>query len=859
MTFAPYSMIVRSLALAGLALFLSASPGGSGGGGTTPLPTPATGSVTIAGTVSGTIIKAVRADTNAVISQADTALLPGPPPFTFTLSDIPVGVPVKVFFFSAGQTFPFYGGSPLTNVFTVQTAVPIDLGFVTMSGVRATSPNQLTNVTLGAEDPIVPQGIVPPPATLMVTTHAPTTGSAIVDFAVQNFTIGGQGQQHLHISVDGGATHHFFNGSTNNVLDDNGQPTSNVQRQSIGSFRLNNLPVGQHLVTARLATASNIEFTNTEAKPPVTINSLPAPPATLTITSPSPGASSPSGSVLVSFTVQNFTIGGQGTPHFHIYLDGGTANHFFNGTTNNVLDGNGQPVANITRLSTTSFQITGLSGPHTIHLRLADGVEQELQNTEAKPPDLNFSVQSPPGSPTLTINSPAPGASLPVGPVLVTFTIQNSPIGPSTTRSRMHFYIDNDPIVYKFYDGQGSTEEGNSSGVRYQGFHTHFVHWKSASSFAINGLASGTHQVKFVLTDANDNELSNPEATKSLIFSVSTPPTKDLVLEPVLTGLNFPVGMSLAPDKRIFYNERLTGAIRIIKPGWLLDPTSCANIRVATDTEQGLLGLTLHPNFAQNHWVYVYYTEIGGTRNRVVRYTESSGICTLDKVILDDLPVNTFHIGGIIQFGPDGMLYVVIGETGNPPLSQDLTSLAGKILRVNPTDGSAPADNPFISNANANAKKVYSLGHRNSFGFTFHGHTGHLWETENGENDNDEINRIVSGGNYGWPTVAGIAGNANFRNPILTYTHTIAPTGIISIPENSAVYPAAYQNNLLFVDYKEGRIRRVVLSGADLTQLGSSSIAYNGGNGQLISLMLGEDGFVYVSNTLGGIFKVVSK
>ena len=228
-------------------------------------------------------------------------------------------------------------------------------------------------------------------------------------------------------------------------------------------------------------------------------------------------------------------------------------------------------------------------------------------------------------------------------------------------------------------------------------------------------------------------------------------------------------------------------------------------------------------------------------------------------MILDNLPVNTFHIGGIIQFGPDGMLYVVIGETGNPPLSQNLTSLAGKIPRVNPTDGSAPVDNPFFSDANANARKVYSLGHRNSFGFTFHGHTGHLWETENGENDNDEINRIVSGGNYGWPTVAGIAGNANFRNPILTYTHTSAPTGIISIPENSAVYPAAYQNNLLFVDYKEGRIRRVVLSGADLTQLGSSSIAYNGGNGQLISLMLGEDGFVYVSNTLGGIFKVVSK
>ena len=181
-------------------------------------------------------------------------------------------------------------------------------------------------------------------------------------------------------------------------------------------------------------------------------------------------------------------------------------------------------------------------------------------------------------------------------------------------------------------------------------------------------------------------------------------------------------------------------------------------------------------------------------------------------------------------------------------------TLAGKILRVNP-DGSAPLDNPFINDANVNAKKVFSLGHRNSYGFTFHGHTGHLWETENGPSDNDEINRIVSGGNYGWPTVGGIAGNPNFRDPILAYTPTIAPTGIIAIPENSTAYPASYRNNLLFVDFNTGKIRRIVLSGPDLTLLGSSSTAYNGGQGGLLSLMLGADGFVYVSNT-NAIFRV---
>ena len=243
----------------------------------------------------------------------------------------------------------------------------------------------------------------------------------------------------------------------------------------------------------------------------------------------------------------------------------------------------------------------------------------------------------------------------------------------------------------------------------------------------------------------------------------------------------------------------------------------------------GAAGLTLDPDFANNKFVYVYHSASSPLRNRVVRYTESSGSCTQETIILDNLQASTNHNGGIIQFWPDGKLYVIIGDSEISANSQSLTTLAGKILRVNP-DGSAPNDNPFYGtdpnpDPNSPRKKVFSLGHRNSYGFTFHGHTGHLWETENGPGDNDEINRIVAGGNYGWPTVGGIANNPNFRNPILAY----APTGIISIPENSTVYPAAYRNNLLFTAWNDGRIRRVILSGPDLTLLGISSTAYTGG------------------------------
>ncbi|MGH7180574.1 MAG: PQQ-dependent sugar dehydrogenase, partial [Nitrospiraceae bacterium] len=481
---------------------------------------------------------------------------------------------------------------------------------------------------------------------------------------------------------------------------------------------------------------------------------------------------------------------------------------------------------------------------------------------------------------TVAITSPSRGASLPVGSVLVTFTIQNSPVGPSATQPRMHFYVDSDPIAYKFYDGPGIVEEGNLSGVRYQGVHTHFVHWKSSSSFAISGLSSGLHKVRFVLTDANDKELTNTEANKTLNFLVEIPPAGDLQLERVLTGLDSPVGLSLAPDGRVFYNERRTGNIRIIDPGWQLNPTPFCHIDVATaGFEQGLLGLTLDPGFANNHFVYVYYTardaatpgSTEGTVNRVVRYTESSGQCVLgsETVIIDDIPMAHDSNGGILQFGPDGKLYVVTGDA-----ELDGTTLAGKFLRVNP-DGTVPVDNPFSNSNDAKEQKVFSYGHRNSYGFTFHPHTGDLWETENGVDDNDEINRIVAGGNYGWDTGRGEQQRTGilhdpccidpiavfFANPPCDPTNpggacVIVPTGIIAIPNDTTVYPDAYRNNLLFVDYSAGKIRRIILGGADLTQLGTLSVAYNGGNGGLISLMLGADGYVYVSSFNGEIFRV---
>jgi glucose/arabinose dehydrogenase len=316
-----------------------------------------------------------------------------------------------------------------------------------------------------------------------------------------------------------------------------------------------------------------------------------------------------------------------------------------------------------------------------------------------------------------------------------------------------------------------------------------------------------------------------------------------------------------------------------------------ATLTVGAGIEKGLLGIAVDPNFSANGFVYVYYTAETGSVpafvNRVVRFTATTSngdtVATslTPTVIVDNLPAADAlhgHNGGIIQFGPDGKLYIFVGENEVALDAQDLTSdlssdptsivgsavLRGKILRVNPTDGTAPSDNPFFSNVNANAKKVYSLGHRNSFGFTFHPLTHDLWETENGPSIDDQLNRIIAGGNYGWPFCTGICGDSRWIVPIITFNPCcIAPTGIVAFRADS-VYPAPYHNNLLFADFNVGQLHRIVLSGPGLTDLAPSghTIACDCGLGGLVAVMHGlnvpgQDGYIYVSNVSGSIFRVV--
>ncbi|MET0801215.1 MAG: PQQ-dependent sugar dehydrogenase [Actinomycetota bacterium] len=212
--------------------------------------------------------------------------------------------------------------------------------------------------------------------------------------------------------------------------------------------------------------------------------------------------------------------------------------------------------------------------------------------------------------------------------------------------------------------------------------------------------------------------------------------------------LDQPVGFTVTPGGRIIYLERASGEIRRLNRRTGRDRLLHRIGGVNSAGERGALGVALHPRWPSVPLLYVYITRapVGGAlRNQVLRF-RIVGHRALQRRLLLESPVGsrTNHNGGRLAFGPDGKLYIVIGDGGSDPgTAQQLTGEPrGKILRMDP-DGSVPATNPFGS-------LVWSFGHRNSIGFAFDPDTGRLWESENGPECNDELNRIVAGANFAW-------------------------------------------------------------------------------------------------------------
>ena len=310
-------------------------------------------------------------------------------------------------------------------------------------------------------------------------------------------------------------------------------------------------------------------------------------------------------------------------------------------------------------------------------------------------------------------------------------------------------------------------------------------------------------------------------------------------VETFLSGLNFPVTMAFAPDGRLFFNELQTGRVRIVQNGVLL-AQPFATLPVETFGERGLLGLAFDPQFANNRFVYLLYSDPSGVQ-RVVRFTDVNGTGVSPTVIVDRLPSAVVHNAGNIGFGPDGRLYVTIGDSTDPANSQNPNSLAGKILRYNP-DGTVPAANPFGA-----TNPAFNLGLRNSFDFTFHPQTGVIYASENGLNCDDELNRITPGGNYGWrPNYPCGDTDASFIAPLMRFNPSIAPTGVAFY--TGSVFPQ-FRGSLFLVDFLSGRVRRFVVDEARRGQIIQSETVVDGGFGSLLDIVQGTDGFLYFSST----------
>ena len=317
-------------------------------------------------------------------------------------------------------------------------------------------------------------------------------------------------------------------------------------------------------------------------------------------------------------------------------------------------------------------------------------------------------------------------------------------------------------------------------------------------------------------TNEETETTDNTSGSEEILFSTED---LDYEIEIIGEGLEIPWEIATLPDGRLLVTERPGTVV-------MLDSEEKYTIHdVEHIGEGGLLGLAISPDFNDSSQLFLYYTYSSENQiyNRVSRFTLQENTLTDETYILDEIPGARFHNGGRLKFGPDEKLYITTGDAQDSNLSQDVNSLAGKILRINP-DGTIPEDNPF------EGSPVYAYGLRNPQGLSWHPISGDLFASDHGPNSQDEVNLILPGKNYGWPIVSCLEGDSQYEDPVSCYSDfTLAPSGIAFLQwdnlTESPLYVAGLRGNMimrvdlndeggfvrqeeLFRDY--GRIRTIV-------------------------------------------------
>jgi glucose/arabinose dehydrogenase len=308
-----------------------------------------------------------------------------------------------------------------------------------------------------------------------------------------------------------------------------------------------------------------------------------------------------------------------------------------------------------------------------------------------------------------------------------------------------------------------------------------------------------------------------------------------LGVQTIATNLDIPWSLAFAPDGRLFFTERV-GRVRVMVGDTLLPTPALTFDDVYAQGEAGVLGIALHPSFITNHLVYVLYSANtpNGPRNRLVRYREVNNQLADRAVLLESMNAATNHDGGRIRFGPDGKLYLTMGDAGNTSNSQNLSSLNGKILRLT-DDGSTAPGNPFST-------PVWTWGHRNPQGIDWNPANGQLWESEHGNSGNDEVNQLTAGRNYGWPTIEGTATRPDMETPAVLFASGIAPSGL-SFYSGASI--PSLRGSFFVAALRTMHIHRFTLDAADPSHVASVEIWLQDAFGRIRDVVTGPDGYIY--------------
>lgn len=338
----------------------------------------------------------------------------------------------------------------------------------------------------------------------------------------------------------------------------------------------------------------------------------------------------------------------------------------------------------------------------------------------------------------------------------------------------------------------------------------------------------------------------------------------------VQAGLVNPWDVAFTPNGRMLVTER-AGTLKIFANGnpgaALLAAIPIASVRA--EGEAGLMGIAVDAKFRVNRQIYLCASRTdpatGQWLNQVLTYrlTVNNRLFFLNSVIGSGMQANTIHNGCAVEFGPDGKLWVSMGDAANQSLAQDATSLNGKILRVNP-DGSVPRDNPVLPGSSG-PSFVYSMGHRNPQGIAFQPGTNRVYAIEHGPSRDDEINWIRPGQNYGWPCYTGAGNpyrpNHDFCQSASAYQNPVWASGTPTLATSNGAFPSGadwgdWQGHFFVATLKEQDLRRLVPN-SDGTIFSPTEPLFNGIWGRLRAVVRGPGNSLYLTTANGSNDQVI--